>query len=134
VLRQEALDDPNKEFHFVVPETLLRNILVVPDQMPTQLARLGEVAGRPNVHFGIIRMDVHWPYPPYHGFSLLDDKHVVIDLYNTIVVTQGKSDITLYRQVFDALEAAATQDIEPILEEYRGMYLTRAQESSSRLT
>jgi hypothetical protein len=53
---------------------------------------------------------------------------VIIDLYNTVVVTHGESDIRLYRHVFDALESRATRDIEPIIEKYRQRYLRLAAE------
>jgi hypothetical protein len=57
---------------------------------------------------------------------LLDDKRVIIDLYNTIVVTRGRSDLRLYRNIFDAFESQATRNIKPILDRYRRQYLKRA--------
>jgi transcriptional regulator with XRE-family HTH domain len=91
VRRQEILEDQSKEFHFVVPETLLRNLLGRSEDMLGQLGRLSEVAQQDNVTLRVIREDERWPYPPYHGFLLLDDQHVIIDLYNTVVVTHGES-------------------------------------------
>jgi hypothetical protein len=91
-----------------------------------QLRRLREVAHQDNVKISMIPQDVRWPYPPFHGFSLLDNRAVIIDLFNTIVVTRGQSDVRLYRQVFDALEGSATRDIEPILDRYRRKYLELA--------
>ncbi|HET8685009.1 MAG TPA: helix-turn-helix transcriptional regulator [Micromonosporaceae bacterium] len=123
VQRQEILEDPTKQFHFVVPETLLRNLLSRPEDMPGQLRRLSEVARQENVTLSMIPEGERWPYPPYHGFSLLDDRHVIIDLFNTVVVTDGQSDIRLYRHVFDTLESRAKREIEPIIEKYRRRYL-----------
>jgi transcriptional regulator with XRE-family HTH domain len=128
VQRQEILDDHTKQFHFVVPETLLRNLLSKPEDMPGQLRRLLDVSQQGNVTLSMIPENERWPYPPFHGFSLLDDRHVIIDLYNTVVVTHGQSDIRLYRHVFEALEGRATRAIEPILEKYRRQYLKLAAE------
>jgi len=126
VLRQEILDDPGKQFHFIVPETLLHNLLSRPEDMPGQLERLREVSRQDNVTLKIIPETERLPFPPYHGFSLLDDRHVIIDLFNTVVVTRGQSDLRLYRHVFDELDAHAVSDIGPILDKHRQQYLRRA--------
>jgi transcriptional regulator with XRE-family HTH domain len=128
VNRQKILEDQSKTFHFVIPEPLLRNLVGEPEDMFVQLRRLSEVARQDNVSLLVIPEVEHRPYPPYHGFLLLDDQHVIIDLYNTVVVTRGRSDIRLYRHVFDALESRATPDIVPILEKYRREYLRLATE------
>jgi hypothetical protein len=121
--RQETLHDLKKEFHFVVPETAVRNVLSRPEEMLGQVERLGQVSKQPNVRLSMIPEHQPWPFPPYHGFSVLDDRYVIIDLFNTIVVTHGRSDIQLYRRVFDELESHATTDIEPILANCRRQYL-----------
>ena len=125
--RQEILGDPHKQFHFVMPETLLRNKLVEAEEMPVQLSRLRDVARQENVTLSLIADGTRWPYPPFHGFTLLDDSYLIIDLFNTIVISRGKADIRLYGQIFEAFEAAATRDIDPILNQYRQTYLQRAQ-------
>jgi hypothetical protein len=129
VHRQEILEDSSKRFHFVMPETLLRNLIARAEDMPAQIARIMEIASQDNVSIAFIPEQMRWSFPPYHGFELLDDKHVIIDLFNTVVVSPGSTDIRSYRQVFDALAAQASYDIEPILEKYRRMYLRLAQES-----
>lgn len=128
VQRQQILDDTGRQFHFVIPETLLHNLLVGPEEMLGQVQRLRDVARQDNVTLRMIPQDVRWPYPPFHGFSLLDDRYVIIDLFNTIVVTRGRSDVRLYRQVFDALERSATRDVGPILDRCRRQYLKLAAE------
>jgi hypothetical protein len=124
--RQEILENPAKRFHFVIPETLLQNMLGQADEMLVQLRRLQDVAQYDNVTLSIIPAEARWPYPPLHGFSLVDDRHVIIDLFNTIAVTEGPSDLRLFREIFDALEGSATQDIRPILDRYRHHYLELA--------
>jgi hypothetical protein len=53
----------------------------------------------------------------------LDDRVVVVDVFNTSLTARGRLDVALYRQVFDTLEAAATDDIDPILDRYLDLYL-----------
>jgi hypothetical protein len=92
------------------------------------MSRLLEVARQENVEMRIFPEHTRWPFPPYHGFAVYDDRHVVVDLHNTVVVTRGTMDARLYRHVFDAYEESATADIEPIIDRYRRMYLKMAQE------
>lgn len=124
--RQKILEAAGKNFHFVVPEGVLRLALGRPEDMAAQLRRLIEVSRQSNVTMSIMTDSAHWPHPPLHGFSLLDDRCVVIDLYNTVVVTKGDADARLYRRVFDAFESNATTDVEPIIEKYRQRYLRLA--------
>lgn len=128
--RQEVLDDSAKSFYFVFPETLLQNLLGRLEEMPVQLSRLYDVAQMANVTLKIIPQGTRWPFPPLHGFSLIDDRRVIIDLFNTVVVSHGQSDVRLYRDVFDAIEGAATSDIKPILDRYRRFYLKVAAEQA----
>ena len=121
--RQVILHDPLKAFHFVVPETAVRNVLSRPEEMLGQVERLSEISKQSNVRLSMIPAHEPWPFPPYHGFSILDDRHVIIDLFNTVVVTHGQSDVRLYRRVFDELERHATTDIEAILASCRRWYL-----------
>ena len=116
VRRQEALSDPDREFRFVMTETVLRNRLSKPQYMPAQLQRLRDLAAMPNVSLRFIPSDAELVIPPYHGFELLDDRIVIVDVFNTLVTTRGRSDVALYQEVFDRLEGNATEDIDPILE------------------
>jgi len=121
--RQVVLTDPGKTFHFVMTETVLGNRFGRPEDMPTQIQRLRTLAAQDNVTLKFIPADSRLVLPPYHGFEMLDDRRVAIDVFNTVVTTQGRADITQYRQLFDALEANATDDIDPILDRYLDLYL-----------
>jgi transcriptional regulator with XRE-family HTH domain len=120
--RQVALDDPGKQFFFVMTESALRNRVVTPMYMRAQVARIREVSRQPNVSLLIIPADAGLNLPPYHGFELLDDKSVVLDTFNTTIVGRGRDDIALYRHVFDKLAGSATAEIEPILDRYLDLY------------
>ena len=121
--RQQILDDTGKRFHFILPEAVLHNMLTGPEDMLAQLGRLRRVAGQDNVVLSMIPEDERWPYPPFHNFSVLDDRQVIIDLANTVVVTPGRSDIQFFRGIFDKLEQHATRDVEPILDKHSQRYL-----------
>jgi transcriptional regulator with XRE-family HTH domain len=129
VQRQEILEDRAKQFHFVLPEMVLHGLLSQGGDVTAQLTRIRQIAGQENVDLRIVTDGTRWPFPLTNGFALLDDRHVVIDLFNTIVVARSGSDLRLYRQVFEAMSAVATTDILPTLEKYRRRYL--AQEAGS---
>lgn len=125
VQRQEILEDPAKRFFFVLPEMVLHGLLSQGVDMTAQLERIRQVAGQDNVDLRIVTDETRWPVPPTNGFFLLDDRHVVIDLFNTVVVARSDPDLRLYRQVFEAMSAVATTDIAPVLAKYRRLYLAR---------
>jgi hypothetical protein len=102
---------------------VLNNRLGRPEDMPAQIHRLSELAKQENVTLRIIPSGAELPIPPYHGFELLDDRCVIVDVFNTLLTTQGQADTALYRLVFDRLEASATDEIQPILDRYLDVYL-----------
>lgn len=132
VRRQEILEDRAKSFVFVLPETVLRGLLSQGVDLPAQLARIRAVAAQDNVDLRILTDETRRPFPFTNGFSLLDDRYVVIDLFNTIVVARSEPDVRLYRDVFDAIHRVATNELDPTLEKYRRLYLER--EAGTRLT
>lgn len=123
--RQEILEDPGKRFFFILPELVLNVLLSQRVDMIAQLARIRAVAQQDNVDVRVLTADARWPISPTNGFALLDDRYVVIDLFNTNVVARSESDVRLYRQVFETISDAATSDIEPTLAKYRRLYLER---------
>ena len=123
VQRQEVLAEPDRRFHFVMSEAALANRFGRAEDMPAQIQRLRDLAQQDNVTVRIITVETRLTIPPYHGFELLDDRVVVVDVFNTSLTARGRLDVELYRQVFDALDAAATDDIDPILDRYLDLYL-----------
>ncbi|GAA2538694.1 helix-turn-helix transcriptional regulator [Winogradskya consettensis] len=121
--RQEILSDPARRFRFLMAEASLANMVCPPEVMPAQITRIREVAHQDNVMLGIIPFHQRWRIVPSHGFELFDAHTVEIDLVNTGMTTQGKTDTQLYGRVFDALEEQATTDIDPILDRYMDLYL-----------
>jgi transcriptional regulator with XRE-family HTH domain len=126
IQRQEVLSDPNKEFVFVMPETALLHLVCHPADMPAQIQRIREVSRQENVSIKLIPSSTRLAYPPFHGFSIFDDRLVLIDIVNTSITSRGSSDVRTYQRVFDALERQATSDINPILDRYLKLYLDLA--------
>jgi hypothetical protein len=124
--RQGVLADPAKRFEFLLPETALMHRVCPPAAMVAQLERIREVAGQENVSVGILPASVELRYPPLHGFSIADDRMVLIELLNTTVVTRGKADLRLYQHAFDLYSKDATFEIDPILDRYVTSYIELA--------
>jgi transcriptional regulator with XRE-family HTH domain len=122
VRRQEVLMEPHREFHLTMGESALSGRVVEPIHMLAQMERLRQLAGQSNVFLKVIPADAPLPLPLIHGFELLDDSCVVIDAFNTSMMSRGPDDVGSYRQVFDELETSATADVGPILDKYRRRY------------
>jgi hypothetical protein len=123
IRRQEVLADSAKSFRFVLTEAVLKNRICSPAEMLAQIGHLRQVsARRANVVIGAIPDGTPVDIPPLHGFVLHDDKLIVIDAYNTGLISRGRSDVESYRRVFDEFEAHAT-DIEPLLDKYEALYV-----------
>ncbi|WP_275416187.1 helix-turn-helix domain-containing protein [Actinoplanes xinjiangensis] len=122
IKRQEGLADTAKSFRFLVGESALKPRTISPVEMLAQIQHLREVEARhDNVSIGVIR-DGAPTVPQMHGFTLLDDKLVVVELFNTGLTSRGRRDLEAYRQVFDRLDEHAV-DIAPILDEYHARYV-----------
>jgi len=132
VRRHEVLADQRKKFHFVMTESVLTNRVCRPTDMLAQIERLREVSRQENVTLGIIPEQARLSIPPYHGFELLDDRYVMVDLFNTTLMSRGRVDTSLYRQVFDNLQERAETEIDEILDRHLEIYLDLSRPKSRR--
>jgi len=124
IRRQEVLANAAKAFRFVITEAVLKNRICSPVEMLAQIGRLRDVAGRhANVAIGVIPDGAAVDIPPLHGFTLFDDKLIVIDAYTSGLTTRGRADLASYRRVFDEFQERARMDIEPVLDKYESFYL-----------
>ena len=132
VRRHEILGDGSRRFDFLMAETVMGNNLCRPHDMVAQIERLREAAGQPNVSLRIIPADARWPMPPYHGFELMDERHVLVDLFNATLMSGVQSVVRSFRGIFDSLKALSTTAIEPILDRYADRYLDLSRRSRHR--
>jgi transcriptional regulator with XRE-family HTH domain len=133
IRRQEILANPSKRFVFIMTEGALQHPPCPPVDMLSQIERIRRVSGQHNVTIGFLPPG-HRPLPPLHGFHLIDDRFVLIDLLNTALTTRGRADIQFYRQLFDSFEDQAIIDIDPILDRYRDFYLDLASRAQTPRT
>jgi transcriptional regulator with XRE-family HTH domain len=122
VRRQEVLMEPDRRFHFMMGESALSSRVAEPTHMLAQIERLRQISDQENISLRIIAADTTLPLPLIHGFELLDDSYVVIDAFNTAMMSRGHEDIASYRRVFDMLEEVATVEVGPLLDKYRRQY------------
>ncbi|MCU7730330.1 helix-turn-helix transcriptional regulator [Actinoplanes sp. KI2] len=113
---------PDRSFHFLMTEQVLRNQVCEPAAMIAQIARLRELAAYPNVRLRIIGDDAELPIAPFHGFYVADDRWVSVDLFNSTLKARGAKIVHTYRRVFDLLEAVALPDAGNILNDYEKRY------------
>lgn len=125
VSRQQLLADPGRSFRFLITETVLRNEICAPAEMLVQINRMRDVAARQaNVSIGVIPDGVPLELPPMHGFVMHDESMVILDVFNTGILTRGRKDIESYSRVFDLFEAHAVSP-EELLDKYEAYYIDR---------
>ncbi|WP_410613962.1 helix-turn-helix domain-containing protein [Amycolatopsis sp. lyj-109] len=106
--RQEMLYRPDKRFHFVVTEAVLRYRLVAPDIMFGQLDRLMAISSMRNLKLGVIGFGTRYVTDPRHGFWLLDNDLVRVETYSAELNLRQPEEIELYSGIFDQLAAVAS--------------------------
>jgi transcriptional regulator with XRE-family HTH domain len=121
--RQRALSDRQKRFDFVMSEAVLSNRVCAPEEMPPQIRRIRDVARQPNVTVSLIPANVRWRTPPFHGFALLDDQHLFVDLFDTGLAKHDEPEVAFYANIFATMKEQATRDIDPILDRYYRLYV-----------
>jgi len=106
--RQDILYQPEKRFHFVLTEAVLRYRLCPPEVMLAQLDRLISLATLPTVKLGIIGFDTPYVIAPAHGFWLLDEDRVSIETFSAELNLAQPQEVELYGKVFAELAAVAS--------------------------
>ncbi|MDY7089781.1 MAG: helix-turn-helix transcriptional regulator [Actinomycetota bacterium] len=128
VQRQKILTDESKTLDFVLGEAALKSGRYPPVEMLNQIHRLRQIADNRRVRITVIPDEAPIEIPLLHGFFVYDDDLVVVDLYNTGLLSRSPRDVETYRRVFDALGQNAT-DIGPLLDKYEEIYIDALQAS-----
>ncbi|MBB2940309.1 transcriptional regulator with XRE-family HTH domain [Actinoplanes lutulentus] len=128
--RNRILHSPAREFHFLITEQVLRVGVGGPAVMISQIDRMREVAGFPNVRLSVITDEAELPIPIYHGFFVADDRWVSVDLFTALLRATGRTIVRDYRELFDQLESAARSDIDDLLDHYQARYVGALQPKS----
>jgi len=106
--RQELLYRPDKRFHFVITEAVLRYRLVSADVMLGQLDRLMAISSMRNVKLGVIAFTAKYVTDPRHGFWLLDKDLVRVETYSAELNLRQPQEIELYTRIFEQHAAVAS--------------------------
>lgn len=120
--RNHILLLPDREFHFLITEQVLRNLVCKPAEMIAQIDRMREVAAYPNVQLRVVADDAQLPIAPYHGFYIADNRVVTVDLFTASMKSSGRRTIHAHRRVFDALERVGLAETDELLDGYQAHY------------
>ncbi len=105
--RQEILDDSTKSFTFVITEAALRWGFCPGPVMTEQARRIARLAALPNVEIGVIWLGAPVADIPLHGYQILDERLVRIELEHAVVTVTDPSDIATYLRLFAIMSQAA---------------------------
>jgi transcriptional regulator with XRE-family HTH domain len=106
--RQELLYQPDKRFHFVLPEAALRLRLCSPEVMLGQLDRMISLSALPNVRLGIVGSDTQYVVGPWHGFWIRDADRVMVETFSAELNLAQPQEVELYKKIFDRFAAVAS--------------------------
>jgi transcriptional regulator with XRE-family HTH domain len=106
--RQEMLYQPDKRFHIVITEAVLRYRLMSVDIMMGQLDRLMAMTALRNLRLGVISFKTQYVTDPRHGFWVLDDQLVRFESYSAEINLRQPQEIELYTGIFEHLAGVAS--------------------------
>jgi transcriptional regulator with XRE-family HTH domain len=106
--RQEMLYRPDKRFHIIITESVLRYRLVSPDIMLGQLDRLMAISSMRNIKLGVIGFKTQYVTDPRHGFWLLDSDLVRVETYSAELNLRQPQEVALYSRIFEQHVAVAS--------------------------
>ncbi|MEU4259667.1 helix-turn-helix transcriptional regulator [Streptomyces sp. NPDC052644] len=127
VERQSVLYEPGRESVFVLTEGVLRTWPGTPALMLAQFDRLLAVESLSTVRLGVVPWRRPVPLLPRHGFTLCDQRAVVVEAFADERVTVDPAEVASYEETFGRFERAAVfgDDVRALLlrllEEFRGM-------------
>ncbi|MHC3390509.1 helix-turn-helix domain-containing protein [Streptomyces lavendulocolor] len=127
VERQSVLYEPGREWVFVLTEGVLRTWPGTPSLMLAQFDRLLAVESLSTVRLGVIPWRRPVPLLPRHGFTLCDQRAVVVEAFADERVTVDAAELAAYEATFGCFEQAAVfgDDVRELLlrlmDEFRGM-------------
>ncbi|MFJ4036222.1 helix-turn-helix domain-containing protein [Streptomyces griseoluteus] len=107
VERQSALYESGREFVFVLTEAVLRTWPGSPALMLAQLDRLLAVESLSSVRLGVMPWRRAVPVLPRHGFTLCDQRVVVIETFTSEQLVADLAEVAAYGETFKRFERAA---------------------------
>ncbi|MGW2486982.1 helix-turn-helix domain-containing protein [Streptomyces sp. NPDC001606] len=105
--RQSVLYEPDRESVFVLTEAVLRTWPGSPALMLAQLDRLLAVESLSTVWLGVIPWQRPVPVLPRHGFTLCDQRAVVVETFDSERMSDDPAELAAYEATFARFESAA---------------------------
>ncbi len=99
--------DHSKQFRFLLAEAALRYRICPPAVLRGQLDRLLGLRGLENVQLAVLPFTAVLPVVPSHGFFMLDDKLVLVELTSAELAFRDADEVALYADVFKRMWEAA---------------------------
>ncbi|MET7654140.1 helix-turn-helix transcriptional regulator [Streptomyces sp. NPDC005486] len=107
VERQSLLYEPGRESVFVLTEAVLRTWPGNPSLMLSQFDRLLAVESLSTVRLGVIPWRRAVPVMPRHGFTLCDQRAVVVETFRGERVVDDSDEVAAYEETFRRFGEAA---------------------------
>ncbi|MFF3206661.1 helix-turn-helix domain-containing protein [Streptomyces sp. NPDC002962] len=105
--RQSLLYEPGRESVFVLTEAVLRTWPGNPSLMLAQFDRLLAVESLSTVRLGVIPWRRAVPILPRHGFTLCDERALVVESFRGERVLDDSDEFAAYEETFRRFEEAA---------------------------
>jgi transcriptional regulator with XRE-family HTH domain len=105
--RQRALDDPQREFVFLMTETAIRARVAPPGVMAGQCVHLAELAARGRPRILLVPFAARWPVMAMNTFVIYDDRIVTVEVFSGEVVLHDPQDVAYHTGVFEAFAEQA---------------------------
>ncbi|MFH9553308.1 helix-turn-helix domain-containing protein [Streptomyces sp. NPDC017435] len=107
VERQSLLYEPGRASAFVLTEAVLRTWPGNPSLMLAQFDRLLAVESLSTVRLGVIPWRRAVPVMPRHGFTLCDERAVVVESFRGERIVDDSDEVAAYEETFRRFEEAA---------------------------
>ncbi|MFI0220577.1 helix-turn-helix domain-containing protein [Streptomyces lydicus] len=105
--RQRVLYEGNRQFAFLVEESVLRAGIGGPEVMSGQLGHLISIASLPNVSLGVVPMGPDRERWPAEGFWIYGTAQVNVELVSGYLTITQPSEVAMYAEAFAELAALA---------------------------
>ncbi|MGI9001118.1 MAG: helix-turn-helix domain-containing protein [Pseudonocardia sp.] len=106
--RHRILHEPGREFVFVMTEGVLRWPLGGPGVMAAQIDHVIETSRLPAVRVGVVPWTTPVAVAPVNGFSLYDQRAVVVGTETATAFLTDPHDVGMYVKLFAEIESVAT--------------------------
>lgn len=105
--RQEALEDPERRWVFLMTETAVRARVAPLEVMAGQCVHMARLAERDNLEVAVVPFAAQWPVMALNVFVVYDDRFVTCELFSGEVVLHDPQDVAHHLRLFELFLARA---------------------------